>query len=78
MLLQQSDLEFFHLLCTSHKTPYKQVENCNKPGNLVDQIDSNFYVWSHKNGELAYLRLIISKYFFEQPILSTLPALCEV
>ena len=36
MLLQLSDLEFFHLLCAFYKIPNKQIGNYDKPGDLVD------------------------------------------
>lgn len=64
MLLQLSDLEFFHLLCTSHETFDERVGNHDKPGDLVNQVDCDSYVWSHKDDKLAYLHLIMPKFFF--------------
>lgn len=66
MSLQLSDIEFFYLLCTSHETLNEQVRKCNKPGNLVDQVDcSDSCAWSYRDGKPACLRLIIPEYFFQ-------------
>ena len=65
MFSQLSDLEFFYLLYAFYKTLDEQVKNCNKPGDLIDQFDCDFYARSHKNGKRTYLHLMILEFFFQ-------------
>ncbi len=64
MSLQLSNLTFFHLLYASYSTLNKQVKNCHKPGDLVDQLDCTAYIWSHSEDGSNYLRLIMPEFFF--------------
>lgn len=52
----------FHLLCTCHNTPDKQVRDYYESGDLVHQIDWYSCIWSQYRNEFANLHLIISKY----------------
>ncbi len=64
MLSQLSDLQFFHLLYTSHETSNERVGNRDELGDLVDQVNRDSCAWSHGDDEPACLRLIMSEFFF--------------
>ena len=65
MSSQISNLAFFPLLCTFYNTPYKQVRNCHKPGDLVNQVDCNACIWSDSEDGPTCLRLKMPEFFFE-------------
>lgn len=64
MLLQLSNLEFFHFLYSFHKIPDERIGNYHKSRYLIDQIDHDSCIWSHNEDKLAYVRLMITEFFF--------------
>lgn len=59
MLLQLSNMAFFHLLCVPHYTPDEPIRNHQKSRDLFDQVNRNAYVWSYSEDGTACLRFII-------------------
>ena len=64
MLLQQSDLAFFHLLCASYNNPDEQVGNRHKSKDLVNQVDHTICVWSYNKDGPNCQRLMRPEFFF--------------
>ena len=71
MSSQLSNLIFFHLLYAFYHTLDKQVGNCYKLGNLVDEVNNTICVWFYSKNGSNYLHLMMPEFFLDQLAVST-------